>query len=319
MSEVNYLDEWECDSSVKTIVKLGRSKNIPAGWALNLNDIQEFIPVKDYEQSCWVLINDVIAPCYIRINPRLFYKSNILKGHLKYLKETKPDKNIPLEVKFNKEDIYKHHQIFDNNYLDYIDTKLLVGKSYKSRGWALSKEAVSKLFPLKAYNCLFPVIVDDILVNAKINIQTRLFYSRGTLENLLFDLHEKGPKRKVDAKIILNEKFLKEIKKIQSSKYKKTACVICGNKLEMDYSGNKCFDCLNKEFAVPILKKLLDYIKPNSTFSEEVLLDCGYSKRQIVMDINKLIKYNLVVNNFDGSFKLVDKSVLNDFLKKWGD
>ena len=87
----------------------------------------------------------------------------------------------------------------------------------------------------------------------------------------------------------------------------------------MGYSGNKCFDCLNKEFAVPILKKLLDYIKPNSTFSEEVLLDCGYSKRQIVMDINKLIKYNLVVNNFDGSFKLVDKSVLNDFLKKWGD
>ena len=84
MSEVNYLEEWECDSSVKTIVKLGRSKNIPTGWALNLNDIQEFIPVKDYEQSCWVLINDVIAPCYIRINPRLFYKSNILKGKYRY-------------------------------------------------------------------------------------------------------------------------------------------------------------------------------------------------------------------------------------------
>ena len=118
MSEVNYLEEWECDSSVKTVVKLGKSKNIPAGWALNLNDIREFIPVKDYEQSGWVLINDVIAPCYIRINPRLFYKSNILKDHLKYLKETKPDKNIPLEVKFNKQDIYKHHQVFNNNYLD---------------------------------------------------------------------------------------------------------------------------------------------------------------------------------------------------------
>lgn len=318
MSNMVRLEEWECDSSVKTIVKLGRSKNIPSGWALNLGDIREFIPVYKYDCSCWVLIEDIIAPANIRINPRLFYKSKTLKNHLKHLKEVNPDINIPLELNFNKQNIFDAHQEFDNNYLNFINTKLLVGKSYKSRGWGLSKDVVSKLFPLEVYNYIFPVIVDGILVDARINIQTRLFYSGKSLENLLFKLYKKDPKRKIDAKIILNEKFLKEVKKFQSSKYKQTTCVKCGAKLERDYSDNKCSDCLNKEATSLTLKKLLGYVEPNSTFSEENLLSFGYSKRQIIVDIHKLIKYNLVVKKFDGSFKLVDKSVIDVFLNEWG-
>ena len=83
MSNRFVLSESECDYSIHTFVGFGKKiKHVPRGWALNLHDIRDFIPVLRYEFECYILINDIISPCRIRINPRLFYKSSPLREHL---------------------------------------------------------------------------------------------------------------------------------------------------------------------------------------------------------------------------------------------
>lgn len=314
------LDELKCDCSVHTYVNLGKTiKDVPQGWALNLMDIREFIPVLRYEFECYIMINDIISPCRIRINPRLFYKGTPLKDHLRSLKKTDPDKLIPLEIKFNKKELDKSLDEFGVENLDYIDTKLLVGKSFSSLGWGLSKkDVVSKIFPLDAYNYMFPVYIDGIPAETRLNLQSRLFYSSKELSEELERLSKIDPKQKVDARIILNEDYLellKSLKKGQTSDYN---CVICGKPLDKDSKSNKCFDCLDKELTVLKLKKILEFFNPLETFYEEDLLNLGYTKGQIKVFVYKFEKNDLITINWDESFQFKDEDTLNSFIKKWG-
>ena len=174
------LPESECDSSIHTFVNLGRRINdVPSGWALNLIDIRDFIPVLRYEFECYIQINGIIAPCKVRINPRLFYKGTPLRDHLRKRKIVDEHAKIPLEIKFNKKELDKCHNEFEVTAKDYIETKLLVGKP-KNRtnrgGWGLKKNVVSQLLPLDAYNFMFPVYIDGIPAETRLNMQTRLFY-----------------------------------------------------------------------------------------------------------------------------------------------
>ena len=50
MSTRKVLNESDCDYSIKTYVGFGKKiKDVPSGWALNLLDIRDFIPVLRYE------------------------------------------------------------------------------------------------------------------------------------------------------------------------------------------------------------------------------------------------------------------------------
>lgn len=313
------LSENDCDHSIHTYVHLGRKKrDVPRGWALNLLDIREFIPVLRYEFECYIQINDIIAPCRIRINPRLFYSGTSLRKYLESEREKDKDRKIPLEIKFNKKELNKSLDEFDAVTMDYIDTKLLVGKSYSSLGWGLSKEVVSKIVPLDAYNFMFPVYIDGIPAETRINMQTRLFYTSKELRQELERLSNIDPKQKVDARIILNEEYLDSIKKLKRGLKSKNQCVICGNFLDKDSKSIKCFDCLDKEITVLKLKKILDFFNPLETFYEEDLLDLGYTKGQINIFVYKFDKYDLISINWDGSFQLKDQTTLDNFINRWG-
>lgn len=313
------LSENECDFSITTYVHLGiRKKDVPSGWALNLTDIKEFIPVLRYEFECFIQINSIIAPCKIRINPRLFYRGVTLKNHLQTLKLNDHNKKIHIEIKFNKNKLNKSLNEFDKETLDYIDTKLLVGKSYSSKGWGLSKDVVSKIFPLEAYDYLFPVYIDGIPAETRINIQTRLFYNSRELSDLLEKLSMRNPKQKIDARIILNENYLElfnKLKKENNNSNRK--CIICGNVLNPDDKNAKCFDCLDKELTVLKLKKFLEFFSPSETFNETDLLNLGYTKGQIKIFIYKFEKNGLISVNWDESFQLKDKNIIDEFINKW--
>lgn len=312
------LDEHDCDYSVHTYVNLGRTiKDVPQGWALNLIDIKEFIPVLRYEFECYIMINDIISPCKVRINPRLFYSGAPLRDHLRKIKEVDENRDIPLEIKFNKKELDKCHNEFGVENIDYIDTKLLVGKSFSSRGWGLHKEVVSRILPLSAYNFMFPVYIDGIPAETRLNMQTRLFYSSSELSRELERLYKIDPKQKVNARIILNENYINMLKTIREGHSSDSKCVICGNNLDKDSKSDKCFDCLDKELTVLKLKNILNFFKPLDTFYEEDLLKLGFTKGKAKILFRKLEKYDLVLKNWDGSLTLKDESTLNIFIKQW--
>ena len=319
MSNMEFLSEIECDTSVHTNVHLGLNINrVPKGWALNLHDIREFIPILRYEFECYILIRNIISPCRIRINPRLFYRGAHIKKHLESLKSINKDKKIPIEIKFNKDKLDKYLNEFNKENLNYIDTKLLVGKSFSSKGWGLSKKVVSKIFPLDAYNFIFPVYIDGIPVETKINIQTRLFYSSKELSKELEKLYKIDDKQKVDARIIINEEYLNLSRNLKEDYLSDQKCIICGSPIDKEIQTNKCFDCLDKELTVLKLKGILDFFNPSDTFFEEDLLDLGYTKGQIMVTFHKLEKYGLVTRNWDDSFQLKDDETINKFIKEWG-
>nr|WP_295000904.1 hypothetical protein [uncultured Methanobrevibacter sp.] len=313
------LEEKNCDYSINTFVHLGKTKDeVPKGWALKLEDIKDFIPVLRYEFECYIQINDVISPCRLKINPRLFYRGAPLREHLAAQRLIDKERPIPLELKFNKKELDKSLDEFDKGNLDYIDTKLTVGKSYSSKGWGLSKEVVSKIFPLDVYNYLFPVYIDGIPAETRLNLQSRLFYSSKELSQELERLNKIDPKQKVNARIILNEDYLHVLNSIKKENKSDRKCVICGKILDNDGESIKCFECLDKELTVLKLKKVLEYFSPLETFYEEDLLKLGYTKGQVKIFVYKFKKNDLIAINWDESYQLMDKSVLDNFIKQWG-
>lgn len=313
------LDENNCNYSINTFVHLGKTKDdVPGGWALNLMDIRDFIPVLRYEFECYVQINNIISPCKIKINPRLFYSGVSFKNYLRSQRKIDKERLLPLELKFNKIELDKFLNEFDKEDVDYIDTKLLVGKSYNSKGWGLSKEVVSKIFPVDAYNYMFPVYIDEIPVETRINLQTRLFYSSNELSEELERLSKIDSRQKVDARIILSEEYLELLKSIKKRHKSDHNCVLCGSPIDKDSKSNKCFDCLDKELTVLKLKKILEFINPLETFYEEDLIKLGYTKGQVRIFVYKFEKNELITINWDESFQLKDESTLNDFIRKWG-
>lgn len=313
------LEEKDCDYSINTFVHLGKTMNeVPKGWALKLEDIADFIPVLRYEFECYIQINNVISPCRLRINPRLFYKGAPLRDHLAAQRLIDKERPIPLELKFNKKELDKSLDEFDKGNLDYIDTKLTVGKSYSSKGWGLSKDVVSKIFPLDAYNYLFPVYIDGIPAETRLNLQSRLFYSSKELSRELKRLNKIDSKQKVDARIILNENYLEELKSLKKGQQSDRTCSICGENLDKDSESSKCFDCLDKELTVLKLKKILEFFKPLETFYEEDLIKLGYTKGQVRIFVYKFEKYDLITINWDESFQLKDEGTLKGFIRKWG-
>lgn len=317
MSKRRVLLDNECDYSIHTYVNLGKKiKDVPSGWALNLLDIREFIPILRYEFECYIRINNVISPCKIRINPRLFYNGTPMKEYLRKQKSIDPNKKVELELKFNKKELDKALDEFQNDNLNYIDTKLLVGKSATSKGWGLSQDVKAQIFPLDAYNFMYPVYIDGIPTKTRLNMQIRLFYSSDELSQELARLAKNDPKQKVKARIIINEEYLHIIDTREHLSDQK--CIICGNPIDKESQTKKCFVCLDKELTVLKLKSILDLFNPSDTFYEKDLLDLGYTKGQIRVTFFKLEKYGLVTRNWDDSFELIDKSTIDRFIKEWG-
>lgn len=314
------LSENECDYSIHTHVNLGKKiKDVPKGWALNLMDIREFIPVLRYEFECYIQILGIITPCKIRINPRLFYKGTPLRDHLRKLKAIDENLKVPVEIKFNKQNLDKAHEEFEFTNKDYIETKLTVGKPNKKHrgGWGLKKNVVSQILPLDAYNFMFPVYIDGIPAETRLNMQTRLFYNSIDLSHELAKLSKIDPKQEVDARIILNESYLDLIKSSKENYLSDRKCIICGNFIDKESKNNKCFDCLDKELTVLKLKNILTYFNPKDTIYEENLLDLGFTKGKARIIFSKLEKYDLVSRNWDGSYDLKDELTLNNFIKEW--
>ena len=108
---------------------------------------------------------------------------------------------------FNKEAILNSNGeetfwnwFFDGEYVNgknKIHTDVIVGKSGQSKGWALSRKDMSNLIPIEDYEGNYPITVDGVECEGKLNITPRLFYSSNELQEHLTKLAEEDPKQRV--------------------------------------------------------------------------------------------------------------------------
>ena len=190
---------------ISTEVTVGRSYS-SRGWALSRKDIHDWIPVEKFERDCKVIINDISSDAILRFNPRLFYESDELSSYLEDLYERGYSKyKVPMDIIIPKNNFFTNIDSIES-YLQVgtVDTNLLVGKSFKSKGWQLSKDLVSKFFPTEEYGGEYRIVINEIQSNAKLNLQFRLFYKSNELSEYLEELHYENPRNKIPAKIIFD-------------------------------------------------------------------------------------------------------------------
>ena len=312
-----------------TFVTVGKSFS-SRGWALSRNDIQDWIPVEKFERDCKVIINDICSDAILRFNPRLFYESNELSVYLKelYDKGHSRDK-IPMDIKINKANLFLNISSIEKYLnLEFIETQLSVGKSYKSKGWQLSKEVVSVLFPIHKYDEEYAIFINDIESNAKLNFQFRLFYKENKLSEYLEGLFYENPRQKVPAKIIfevnsdypeVSQNEVKEILKkedISVDVNQHNSCIICGEdygSINMDFKGydgfsNICPVCLNKIIALDNFNLIKDNSFSNFVKKEHV--------EEIIFDNFEKIWELLLEYNFLTPFGDLYKLKSNELIEK---
>ncbi|MBE6511565.1 MAG: hypothetical protein E7Z75_00230 [Methanobrevibacter olleyae] len=327
MSKSSNSPQSDQETSIFTLVKVGKSYK-SKGWALPRRDISKIIPVEKYEGNCHIEIDGIVAPAIFRVNPRLFYRSNVLSKHLEKLNKSEPNSKVALEIKLNEKQSYSN---FISKYLtsepiEFLNTDLPVGLSYKSKGWRINKDVTSRFIPLNEYSGVYDIVVDHISSSAILDVQTRIFYKSDKLSNHLKELHDSNPKQRVNAKIIFDEDLVlfdlktdvsedinnnKQTVLLNNSKEKvkskgdeniKTKnddnCSFCGNKLPKRLNKNlkelsneypnACKTCLEKIYSLGMFYK--------------------FQEKTLVKSINKEhMKNKLDLDDFDYTWDLLLK------------
>ena len=93
---------------------------------------------------------------------------------------------------------------FDGEYLKgkgVINTEVKVGKSFDSGGWSLTRTDLNELIPIDSFEGNYPIVVDGIPTEGRLNLNTRLFYKGEKLRNHLEDLFNENPNQKIPIQI----------------------------------------------------------------------------------------------------------------------
>ncbi len=304
--------------SIFTRVRVGKSYK-SKGWALTRSDIGDLIPVSQYEGECTIKIGNIYSPAKLRINPRLFYHGNELSNYLKELYDINPDIKVPMEIKMSDERIYKNFisKYPHNIELDTLTVDLLVGKSYKSKGWRIKKEITSTFIPLEEYEDYFDIVVDGYESKANIDIQARLFYSGTEMIGYLKELYEKNPNQEVSVTLIFDKDLsLYDIREVNleeknkethqnsdktiknefnrnniidshdeeiSFSYEDNFCVICGSKLKSEKI-NKELISLHEAYPILCISCLEKIFSITSFYKLKEIDSSNYVMKEVILE-----------------------------------
>ena len=90
-----------------------------------------------------------------------------------------------------------------------LNTNVTVGKSYKSRGWALSVKDIHEWIPVEEFEHDCKLIINNIRSDAVIRFNPRLFYESDELSLYLKELYDNGDNRsKIPMKIKIHKNNL---------------------------------------------------------------------------------------------------------------
>ena len=103
------------------------------------------------------------------------------------------------------EDIDGSGEVFSEMGFDSIEFPVTVGKSYKNRGWAITRSHLGDFVPIIPYEEECIVLVNGRPITGKINIHTRLFYFKDELlSDYLEKLYDIDPKTQTRVDLRLN-------------------------------------------------------------------------------------------------------------------
>lgn len=196
------------DYSIFTDVKVGKSfKN--RGWHLKKQDFNELIPISNYEGNCDIEIDNIRVPARIIMDLTLFYSDKTVSKHLEELYHINPNKEIKIEIKTNKKNLYSNFipQLNNTEKLEVIKLKLPIKNSFINQNCFLNQDFISQIFPLNQIPKEYEIIVDGIKTKGMLNIGFRLFYKDKELANHLQQLYELSPNLSISVSIFLNEQL----------------------------------------------------------------------------------------------------------------
>ena len=312
MSNSSYSPESHQGISIFTLVSIGKSYK-SKGWALPRRDISKIIPVEKYEGNCHIEIDGIVAPAKFRVNPRLFYRSNVLSKHLEKLNKSEPNSKVALEIKLNEKQLYSNFisKYLTSETIEFLNTDLPVGKSYQSKGWRINRDVTSRFIPLNEYSGVYDIVVDHISSSAILDVQTRIFYKSDELSAYLKKLHDSNPKQRVNAKIIFDEELvlfeLKNDGNEDKVKSKGVENIKTNNEDKCSFCGNKLPKRLNKN-----LKELSNEYPNTCKTCLEKIYSLGmfykFQEKTLVKSINKEhMKNKLDLDDFDYTWDLLLK------------
>lgn len=188
--------------------------------------VEDAIKHRDYlEKNNWNIIEDFTDEekfdeyIFLNNNDNKYYLKNEIDGDIKIfgvfdeplsaisarLDCIKANWNLPYisESEYSSDNNFnsfsnEFNGLLDNE-LEFLDNALnfpvMVGKSYKNRGWAVKRSNLISFVPQLPYEKKCKILLNGMKVMGKINIHSRLFYFKNEiLENYLKKLHDIDPK-----------------------------------------------------------------------------------------------------------------------------
>ena len=189
------------------------------------------------------------------------------------------------------------------NKMNSISTNVLVGKSFKSGGWALNKKDLRALIPIDEFENSYSILVDGINAEGNLQVNPRLFYKGNELKQHLEKLAEEDERQKVPLKILLNEND-----KISSDKYTEVKMPIKEKSIKEDkltFSKDILNEVLNLKHFEGKVDAYFDNIKSNVRLSIFCFAECydeeimDYLNSENLSEITIKIKNQDIYNTFN--------------------
>ena len=124
------------------------------------------------------------------------------------------EKPATSQNKFQFVDTASYEDTSDLENLDYIDTNVTIGKSANNKGWTVSRHDFDEMIPIDIIEGDYPIIVDGVESDGRLNLNVRVFYKNDKKNNLREHLTELSNSNIENANLRLfynKEKIAKEI------------------------------------------------------------------------------------------------------------
>ncbi|MBQ2832751.1 McrB family protein [Methanobrevibacter sp.] len=205
------------------------------GWTLEKNYFRDFLPIKEFESKCDLVVDNIPAKGGISLTIQLEYTSSVLKDHLKkrcdeFGIEKYSKLEFPIDILINAKGIEK---IMDDE-IPIEDSITITQNSNKSAyedcQWNMDHDFFQHS-PFKKGKVDCKIIVDGICSDAKLRVLSKLSFSRNEklqdylkkhdgekvkIELKLHDFNFKGFKPKwnfvdsIDVRLNLDENYIKK-------------------------------------------------------------------------------------------------------------
>ena len=189
------------------------------------------------------------------------------------------------------------------NEINSINTKVLVGKSFKSGGWALNKNDLRDLIPIDEFENSYSILVDGVPAEGNLQVNPRLFYKGNELKHHLEKLAKEDEKQKVPLEILLNEND-----KIGFDKYTEVKMPLKEQSIKEDkltFSKEIINELLNLRYFEGKVEASFDNIKSNVRMSIFCFAECydeeimNYLNSENLSEITIKIKNQDIYNTFN--------------------